>query len=96
MSELVVHEESGVVRFAVRVSPRASREAFAGVHDGALKVSLTAPPVEGAANAALVALFAKALGVPKRAVRIVAGESSRTKRVEVEGVSADRVRALVR
>lgn len=94
VSALVIEEKDGVVRFAVRVSPRASREAIAGVHDGALKVALTAPPVEGAANAALIALLAKALGVPKRSVRIVSGESSRQKRVEVEGVDAARVRAL--
>ncbi|HEY8427830.1 MAG TPA: DUF167 family protein [Sandaracinaceae bacterium] len=96
MSTLVIEEREGTVRFGVRVSPRASRDAIAGVHDGALKVSLTAPPVEGAANAALIALLAKALDVPKRAVRITSGESSRIKRVEIEGVSAEAVRALAR
>lgn len=96
MSELVVEERDGTVRFTVRVSPRASRDSIAGVHDGALKVSLTAPPVEGAANAALIALLAKALGVAKREVRITSGEGSRIKRVEIDGVSAGDVRALVR
>jgi uncharacterized protein (TIGR00251 family) len=96
VSELVVEAREGAVRFAVRVSPRASREAIGGVHDGALKIALTAPPVEGAANAALIALLAKALGVPKRAVRVVSGESSRQKRIEIDGVDADRVRALCR
>ena len=80
--------------FAVRVSPRASRDAVGGVHDGALKVKLTAPPVEGAANTALIALFAKKLGVAKGAIEIVSGASSRSKRVRVTGVDADRVRAL--
>jgi len=78
--------------FRVRVSPRASRDAIGGAHDGALKVALTAPPVEGAANAALVKLLAKRLGVSKSAVRIVSGESSRNKRVEVDGVSPDQAR----
>lgn len=94
VSALALEERDGTVRLTVRVSPRASRDSIAGVHDGALKVSLTAPPVEGAANAALVALLAKALGVPKRAVRIAGGETSRVKRVEIDGVGAERVRAL--
>lgn len=95
MSELVIDEEGGRVRFGVRVSPRASRDAILGVHDGALKVALTAPPVEGAANAALVALLAKALGVAKRAVTIASGEASRQKRVQIEGVTAAEVRRLI-
>lgn len=72
--------------FDVRVAPRASRDAVQGIHDGALKVALTAPPVEGAANAALCKLIAKTLGVPKRAVTIVRGETSRNKSVHVQGV----------
>lgn len=92
---LALEEKDGAVRFGVLVAPRASRESVLGVHDGSLKVALTAPPVEGAANAALVAFLARALGVSKRDVRIVAGETSRRKRVEVHGASADAVRALV-
>lgn len=91
---LAVTEHAGGVRFAVRVQPRASRTAIEGLHAGALKVRLHAPPVDGAANAALVALLAKALGVPKRDVRVVAGETARSKLVEVDGVSAAAVRAL--
>ena len=82
------------VRFAVRVQPRASRSAIEGVHGGALKVRLHAPPVDGAANDALVALLADALDVPRRAVRIVAGASSRAKIVEVDGVDVTRVTRL--
>lgn len=88
-------QQDGSLLIAVRVAPRAAREAIAGVHDGALKVSLTAPPVEGAANAALIKLLSKRLGVPKRAVRIVAGEQSRNKRVALDGVDAATLRALV-
>ncbi len=76
----------------VRVTPRASRSALAGVREGALVVRLTAPPVEGAANRALVKLLAKELGVAKGRVRVVSGERSRNKRVLVEGLAADQVR----
>ena len=89
-----VEERAGSVRFAVRVQPRASRSGVEGVHGEALKVRLSAPPVDGAANEALVTLLAEALAVRPRAVRIVAGATSRTKTVEVEGVAAERVRQL--
>ena len=89
-----VSEKDGELLFDVRVSPRASREAIVGVHDGALKVALTAPPVEGAANAALRALLAKRLGVAKGDVRIVRGETGRAKTVAVRGVSRADVEAL--
>jgi uncharacterized protein (TIGR00251 family) len=83
------------VRVPIRVAPRASRDAIVGVHDGALKIALTAPPVEGAANDALVRLLAKALGVPKGAVRLVQGERSRDKVVEIDGVDEAAVHALI-
>jgi len=95
MSGLDVRATTGGVRVAIRVAPRASRDAIVGVLDGALKVALTAPPVEGAANDALVRLLAKALGVPKGAVRLVQGERSRDKVVEIAGVDAARVHALI-
>ena len=82
------------MRFSVRVQPRSSRTGVEGLHGDALKVRVNAPPVDGAANEAVVEALAEALGVPRRAVRIVAGESSRTKVVEVDGVSAEAVRAL--
>jgi uncharacterized protein (TIGR00251 family) len=91
---LVVEEIAEGVRFGVVVAPRASREAILGVHDGALKVALTAPPVDGAANEALVALLARALRVGKRDVRVVSGQASRRKRLEVIGATAAAVRAL--
>lgn len=92
--ELVLREQDGAVCFEVRVAPRAARAAIVGVHAGALKLSLTAPPVDGAANAALIELLAEALSVPRRAVRIVRGERGRHKTVCVDGVHADAVRAL--
>jgi uncharacterized protein (TIGR00251 family) len=66
----------------------------AGVHGAALKVRLHAPPVDGAANEELVKFLARSLGVARRAVRIVAGQTSRSKVVEIEGVSAASVQAL--
>lgn len=93
--ELQAQESHGVVRFAVRVTPRASRAAITGVHAGALKVSLTAPPVEGAANAALIELLADALSVPKRAVRIEHGDHNRQKAISIEGVTVAALRALL-
>ncbi len=92
--QLQVEARDGAVRFPVRVSPRASRDAVGGVHDGALRVRVTAPPVDGAANAAIQRLIARRLGVAKGSVRIVAGETSKTKTIEVDGVSPDAVRAL--
>jgi uncharacterized protein len=89
-----VIERDGCVIFEVRVAPRASRNRIEGEHGGALKVRLTAPPVEGRANEALRRLLAEELDVPASAVRIVGGEMSRTKRVSVAGVSTAQVLAL--
>jgi uncharacterized protein len=94
VSALPVTEREGAVRFAVRVQPRASRTGVEGVHGDALKVRVNAPPVDGAANEAVVAVLAEALGVPRRLVRIVSGESSRSKVVEVEGIGASAIRDL--
>ena len=73
-----------VVRFDVRVQPRASRNEIAGVQNGVLRIRLQAPPVDGAANDALVDFLADELGVARRQVRIVSGFGSRNKVVEVD------------
>jgi uncharacterized protein (TIGR00251 family) len=83
-----LREVPGGVRIAVRLAPRASRDQVLGPHGEALKVAVTAPPVEGEANARLVKLLAKRLGVPKGAVRIVSGATARDKVLEVTGVNA--------
>jgi hypothetical protein len=87
-------ERNGSVVFAVRVTPRASRDAIEGEYQGALRVRLTAPPVEDRANNALRRLLAARLNVPVSAVRIVGGEKSRNKRVAVAGVTMAQVAAL--
>ena len=84
----------GAVAFSVRVQPRSSRDAIEGEWQGALKVRLTAPPVDDRANEALRRLLAERLKLPLAAVRIVSGERSRTKRVEVRGASVQQIRAL--
>jgi uncharacterized protein (TIGR00251 family) len=91
-----VTERDGAVVFAVRVTPRASRDAIEGEREGALRVRLTAPPVDDRANDALRRLLAARLNIPLSAVRILSGERSRTKRVEVRGATADQVRELAR
>jgi uncharacterized protein len=95
VSALRVERTARGVRVSIRVQPKASASAIVGLHGNALKVRLTAPPVDGAANDALVELLADTFGIPKRGVTIVTGASSRSKVVELEGVSEDRVRRLV-
>jgi uncharacterized protein (TIGR00251 family) len=85
----------GGVSFYVRVQPRASCDTIEGEYADALKIRLTAPPVDDRANEALVCLLAERLNVPRAAVRIVTGEKSRRKRVVVTGVKREHVLALL-
>ena len=91
---LRVETRGSSVRVSVHVQPRATRSEIVGLHGAALKVRLQAPPVDGAANEALVALLAERLGVGRRSVRVISGMSSRTKTVEVDGTTESAVRAL--
>jgi uncharacterized protein (TIGR00251 family) len=93
MLELQTRE--GAVIFSVRAQPRASKDEVAGVMDGALKVRLRAPALEDRANEALCEFLAELLKRPKSAVRILSGHHSRSKRVEVVGVTEGEVLALV-
>src|SRR5882724_2857652 len=83
------------VVFQVRVQPRASRDEVAGEMDGALKVRLQAPAIEGRANEALIEYLARLLKRPKAAVRISRGERSRLKRVEITGVTKNEILGLL-
>ena len=87
---------AGGVVFDVLVQPRASRTKVGPIHDGRLKLAITAPPVDGEANAAVVELVAKQLGVAKSAVEVITGASSRRKTVRVIGVAIAAVEALAR
>jgi uncharacterized protein len=91
---LKITDKDGAVSFSVRVQPRASRDEIAGEYQDGLKIRLTAPPVDDRANEALRKLLAGRLKVPLAAVRIAAGERSRTKRIEVRGVTAAMIREL--
>ncbi|MCC6648832.1 MAG: DUF167 domain-containing protein [Polyangiaceae bacterium] len=90
---LEVGVRPGAVRLSVKVRPRSSKTALRGVEAGALVVALAAPPVDGEANAALVVALAGWLGVRRRDVTIVSGETARTKIVEVAGVAPSVVAA---
>jgi uncharacterized protein len=87
-----LREFSGGVIFAVKVHPRAKKNAVTGEVGDALKVSLTAPPIDGKANSACVDFFAKLLKVPRSSVTIASGQTSRGKVIRVVGLSADEVR----
>jgi len=93
-SELDLTARGSGIRFAVRVKPRSSRSKLMGVREGGLDVALKSPPVDGAANSELVKLLAKVLGIPKTAVNIASGTSSRQKLVDVDqlDVAAARTR----
>lgn len=83
------------VHLTVYVQPRASRTECTGLHDGAIRIRLAAPPVDGAANEALVRFLAERMGVPRGNVRVARGTSSRRKVVMVDGVTVDRATAAL-
>jgi uncharacterized protein len=83
------------VEITVRVIPRAKKTACAGFRDDALVIRVAAPPVEGAANAALVEFLSSTLDVPRRAVRILSGDRGRHKRVAIDGVTRAQVDAAL-
>ena len=92
---LEIQERDGAAIVSVRVQPRASRDELAGEMNGALKVRLQAPAVENHANDALIEFLAQLLKTPKSAVRILSGGRSRIKRIEIRGVTAQQIQALL-
>ena len=89
---VAIHDCSGGISFAVKVHPRAKKDAITGQVGDALKVSLTAPPLDGRANQACIEFFAKLLKVPRSSVTIASGLSSRNKLIRVAGISAEELR----
>lgn len=85
-------ESRGGVTFAVKIHPRAKRNAITGEFGDALKVSLTAPPIDGKANKACVEFLAKLLKAPRSSVTIASGQTSRLKLIRVSGLSAEAIR----
>ncbi|HET9776103.1 MAG TPA: DUF167 domain-containing protein [Gemmatimonadaceae bacterium] len=94
MSELDARRNGDAVRFTVRLQPRASRNEFAGLHGSALRIRVTAPPVDGLANEALMDFLSQALEIPRRNVCIVSGFASRTKVVEISEVNLETIQSL--
>lgn len=92
---LDIQERDAAAVFLVRVQPRATKDEIAGEMGGALKVRLRAPAVEDRANEALVEFLAQLLKTPKSAVRILNGHRSRTKRIEIRGVTGQQIQALL-
>jgi hypothetical protein len=84
----------GSLVVSLHIQPGAKKTEIAGLHGEALKIRLAAPPVDGKANAALVAFLAKTCGVPRSAVALVSGETSRSKRVRLQGIDAATLEAL--
>lgn len=93
---LATRRDGERISFSVRVTPRASTNVVAGVREGALVVRVTAPPVEGKANEAVVELLADALGLPKRAVQVERGAAVRTKLVTVPVAAEGALRRLTK
>jgi uncharacterized protein (TIGR00251 family) len=89
---VTINASQSGISFAVKVHPRAKKNAITGVVGDALKVSLTSPPVDGRANAACIEFFAELFAVSRASVTIAAGETSRNKVVRVAGVSEEFVR----
>jgi uncharacterized protein len=92
---LEMSDRAGAVRFSVHVRPRSSRSTIVGVRDGSLDVALTAPPAEGAANEELRKLLARVFEVSRRDVNIIVGVASRSKLVEINGITPTAARELL-
>jgi uncharacterized protein (TIGR00251 family) len=95
LPEIAENASAGAVSFSVRVQPRASKDEIVGAIEGVFKIRLQAPAVENRANEALVEFLAHLLKTPKSAVRILGGERSRTKRVEIRGVTKQQIFGLL-
>jgi uncharacterized protein (TIGR00251 family) len=90
-----LQESDNGVTFAIKVHPRARKNAITGELGDALKLSLTTPPIDGRANEACIEFFAKLLKVPRSSVTIASGQTSRNKVIRVAGLSAEQVRARI-
>ena len=89
-------ERDGALVFTVRVVPRASRSSIIGEHDGALRVRVAAPPVDGAANEELVRVLARALDLPAHDIEIMSGHTSKLKQVRASGATREQLENLAR
>lgn len=93
---LEIQQREGAVILSVRVQPRASKDELAGEMNGALRIRLQAPALENHANDALIEFLAELLKTPRSAVRILSGDRSRIKRIEIRGVTGQQIHALLK
>ena len=96
MENINMHEHTDGITVDVRVQPRSSKNSIVGVYQGALKIMLNVPPVDGAANAACCELLAKQLGIAKSAVEILRGHTSRSKTVKIKNVKTEDIYKLLK
>jgi uncharacterized protein len=90
MDDFKVRETAAGFEFQVHVLPRAKRSELSGLHNGALKMKITAPPVDDAANRAIVEFFSRLLDIPKSSIQILAGAKSRDKKIQIKGLVLSR------
>lgn len=95
MNSFASKQNANGVTIDVLIQPKSSRDEITGVHGDRLKIKLTAPPVDGKANAALIAFLATTLGISKSAISIVRGETSRQKRIRITGMTAEQVKLRI-
>lgn len=91
-----ISEQEEAVIVNVRVIPRASKSEIVGIYDGALKIRISAPPVDGAANAEIVRFLSKTFGVSKSDVFILSGETSKNKRIKIENLSKSSFEEIIK
>lgn len=89
-------EKNGAIEIEIRVIPRASKSEVVGGHDGALKVRISSPPVDGAANTELIKLLSKFFGVAKGDIDLIGGQTSKTKRIRIANLSRARFDELIK
>jgi uncharacterized protein len=97
VAELVINvtEKDDSIIFRVRVVPRAARSEIVGEHDGALKIRIASPPVDGAANAELIKFLAKTFGLTKAQVEIVGGQTSKSKQIKISNLKGENLKAVL-
>jgi uncharacterized protein (TIGR00251 family) len=88
-------ENQGQVSFKVQVVPRASKSEIVGAHNGALRVRLAAPPVDGAANEELIRILSRALKIPRDAIEIIGGKTSKQKHLRINGIHQSQLSNLL-
>ncbi len=90
-----LREEADGVSFEVRVQPRSSKTEISGIQDGVLRVRLTSPPLDGAANKQCIELLSRKMKIPKRAIRIASGAKARSKRLKILGLGVEEMRNIL-